>query len=198
MTACGIARQVAGTPRLPGAATRAPARQADHRAVTPVGLVCPASSRASTHRRQAPLVPRQWRSASPKLVLGAHSCGRRAGPRLTHGHETKTERATASDRRGAGPAPAAATQRDSRGAHRRRSRPCRRRCVGRSRLGTGPGGRSARRSAVPRPAKRPLRPGRCGERPKPHRPLSAPASAAAPGRRDDSHPSALAHRSPIA
>jgi hypothetical protein len=90
MTACGIARQVAGTPRLPGAATRAPARQADHRAVTPVGLVCPASSRASITSAPGSAGTRQWRSASPKLVPGAHSCGRRAGPRLTHGHETKT------------------------------------------------------------------------------------------------------------
>jgi hypothetical protein len=119
----------------------------------------------------------------------------------THGHETKTERARASDRRGTDSAPAAAP-RDPRGASRRRSRPCRCRCVGRSRLGTGPGGRSARRSAVPRLAKRWLSSRQYGERPEPHRPPPAQASAAARGPRDDSHPLALAHwhahRSPIA
>ena len=166
------------------------------------GLAWLASSRASiTSARR-----RWYRGSGGQLYRNwcrvPIAAGAVLGQASTHGHEAKTERATTSDRRGAGPAPAAAAPRDPRGARRRRSRPCRCRCIGRSRLGTGLGGRSARRSAVPRLDKRRLTPGRYRERPKRHRPLPAQTSAAAATPRDDSYPLALAHwharRSPTA
>jgi hypothetical protein len=154
--------------------------------------------RAQARRHNHPMA-REWAAGSRKLVPDAHRSGLNAGPCLGHGHEakTKTERTPASGPRGAGPPPGA-QPRDPVGARRRRCRACSCRCASRDRLGTGLGGRRAGLSAVLRLDERSLRPGRLGERPKPHERVQPPASAAAAGGCDDSHPSTLADRSPIA